>query len=107
MKLKRKKTRKARKSSRNQESKEPEYFRGIIRELEKQVRSLQAEIKRLIKHEHMYENLKDGTEEINIEPIIKKCNSCKIGNMIELHIAGRIIRTCDDCGKREKAIKIK
>lgn len=106
------KKRKARKfprpdrGSRNKESKDIEYYKGIIRELEKAIRSLQSENKRLNKHEHMHENLSNEPYYEPIEDNIERCQFCKTGIMQSIIIANRIIKTCNSCGKRLKAIKL-
>jgi hypothetical protein len=34
------------------------------------------------------------------------CPYCKKNTMVEIEIAGRLIRKCDNCGKRTKAQKV-
>lgn len=77
-----------------------EYYRGIIRELNKEIRQLKKQIKELSKYQHI-PDIEDIQES---EPIIKSrtCPSCGKGKLKELDIVGRIFEKCDICDHRKK-----
>lgn len=97
------KTKKAKSKDKNS----TEYYRGIVRSLKAEVKSLKREISRLKRVEHLYEesDYEDPEEELEVQ--FETCGECRKGIYNELTIAGRIIKTCNNCGYRPKAIKIK
>lgn len=86
---------------------ELEHYRGLLREAEKKIRSLEQELKRYRKHDHLYEDNKEEIREIltKLEEPSKeklKCPNCGKGKLEELEIIGRVYGTCDICGHRER-----
>lgn len=86
---------------------ETEHLRGLLKEAEKKIRSLEQELKRFKKHENLYENNKDEIQEIlHKEPTkkkdLKKCPSCGKGHLEELEIIGRVYGSCNICSHRER-----
>lgn len=83
-------------------------MRGIIKELEKQVRSLQKENRELSKQKHIFikdsqddDDIAQDSEDTYIKPK-KRCKSCGKGFLEEFEIMGKIFGTCNICEHREK-----
>ncbi len=82
-------------------------MRGIIKELEKQVRSLQKENKELSKSKHIFidksdsDEISQDSEDTYIKPK-KRCIHCGKGFLEEFEIMGKVFGTCNICEHREK-----
>lgn len=95
------------KKAKSKERNSNEYYRAIIRSLKKEVNSLKREISRFKRQEHNFhkEDYEDPEEILEVQ--LETCTDCGKGIYNELSIANRIIKTCNNCGHRPKAIKIK
>jgi hypothetical protein len=90
---------------------------NLIEDLEHEIRRLKALNrhlqKQLKKHVRGYKEVPDEDDSSLIvgpqEPSSRttKCPSCHRANLIEVEVVGRLLRRCDLCGHREKAIKLK
>lgn len=97
--------------TKNKNHSENRYYQGIIRELKKQVRQLQKQLKYYDKRQHILEDneleiqeLKDKKEEI---PEIKKkikCQDCNSGYYDEFMLLNRLYGTCNSCGARKRLV---
>jgi 3-isopropylmalate dehydratase small subunit len=87
---------------------ELEHMRGLIKELEKQVRSLQKENKQLSKQKHIFidkssEEIETSSEDTFVELKPRKtCQSCFKGYLDEFEIMNKVFTTCSTCGERKK-----
>jgi hypothetical protein len=87
---------------------ELEHYKGLIRELEKQVRSLQRENKELSKQKHIFidktsDEIETSSEDTFVELKPKaRCSSCGKGFLEEFEIMNKIFTTCNVCGERKK-----
>ena len=88
---------------------ELEHYRGLLKEAEKKIRSLEQELKRFKKHDNLYENNKDEIQEILHKQTESKkykdledCPECFKGKMQEMEIIGRVYATCEVCGFRKR-----
>lgn len=90
---------------RKQDKSETEHLKGIIRELQKEVRSLTKRLKHSLKREHLYEQLEPepAPEPIEIKRR-KSCDKCFVGFYDEYEILDKVIVTCDNdsCGDRKR-----
>jgi len=85
-----------------------------IEQLESELEALKKVNKSLIRRLRKIDNKFDEEEYLEESDIKKKyegleqytCPYCKRQSMIEIEIAGRIFRRCDNCGKRTKAQKV-
>lgn len=86
--------------AKNQESKDQEWYKGIIRNLKKEIKHLKQRIRQLEKFEHNYNHPKEKDD----EPLeqLKKCEQCGKGFLKEIEIVGRIFETCSLCKYRSK-----
>lgn len=86
--------------AKNQEAKETEFYKGIIRNLKKEIKHLKQRIRQLEKFEHNYNNPKEKDD----EPLeqLKKCPDCGKGFIKEIEIVGRIFEVCSLCPHRKK-----
>lgn len=82
------------------------YLKGIIRDLQKENRSLRKELAYHKKHQHQYEESLEETEEEKLEiDTIKNgvtCDNCGKGILKEFEIMGKIFGTCPVCDHRKK-----
>lgn len=83
------------------------HLRGVIRQLEKENRSLRKEIAYHKKHQHLYEESQheDSEPELEIEVIKNKdtCPDCARGILTEFEIMpGKVFQTCPVCDYRRK-----
>lgn len=85
-------------------SKNPdEYYRGQIRELQKENRQLQKRIRQLEKSEHVFEAMLDEEPiEYDVTPLQKLCLDCGKGKIKEINILDRIFEECSVCDYRRK-----
>lgn len=85
-----------------------EYYRGKVRELEKENRALRKRLKQLEKNHHIYEDLKlnDEPEEIEIrKPKKILCPSCNEGELfVAMSFDDKDIIGCTSCHYK-KSIK--
>jgi hypothetical protein len=93
--------------AKSKDSKSSEFYLGQIRDLKKQVKSLQARLKQLERQEHKYNDQQDLIDEIIPElPMGNQqklpCVSCGKGVLEEFEIMGRVYGTCNICGDRIK-----
>jgi len=87
------------------ERNEGEYYRGRIRELEKENRQLHKQIKYLEKNQHMYEEIILGDKDAAFEETPEKpqcCPECGKGSIKTINIIGRVFIECDTCHYRKK-----
>lgn len=85
-----------------------EWYRGRIRELERENRALKKQLKQLEKKEHFFDEGQDieiASDSEDTFPDLKAktpCHSCGKGFIEEFEIMGRIIGTCNICGDRKR-----
>ena len=81
-----------------------EFYRGKLREAEKQIRELQKSLKQLNKARHQFEDnlLNPEKEDAAPAPLRRKCPSCGKGSLSELDFLGRKFDVCDTCDYRSK-----
>lgn len=84
----------------NKHGKEDEHYKGQIRKLESENRSLKKKLRSLEKRAHFYEDLIDDEAE-KIE-ITNNCPNCKKGVKIVLDLKHVQIETCTECDYRKK-----
>ena len=83
---------------RNQDRNETEHLKGIIRELEKQVRQLKQELRYYKKRpEKEQETLELETKESRIP-----CDDCGKGFYDEFLLLDKVYGTCDTCDSRKR-----
>jgi hypothetical protein len=82
-----------------------EFYKGRIKELEKEVRNLKKQLRQLQKQEHFYNNKDLDEPETVIEPKKERCKECSKGFMEELNVLDRIFKRCLTCGHRTRARK--
>ena len=90
--------------AKSKHGKDSEYYLGIIREKDKEIRSLQRRIKQLNKFEHFHDKL---------SPVLKvkeekltTCSHCNEGQLEAVIVFNRQFFRCNNCSYRTKAIKI-
>lgn len=83
---------------------EAEFYKGQLREKDKEIRALQRRIKTLEKQEHIYngvvEDLIDAINEEN--KVNNKCKMCSDGILEVLDLKHVIYETCNSCGYKKK-----
>ena len=96
---------------RNKNHDEVRYFRGVIRDLQKQIRQLQRQLKYQDKWQHIVEENKEELIELlkakeDVPEIKKKiaCVSCVEGYYDEFMLLDRLYGTCDNCGTRKRLV---
>jgi hypothetical protein len=79
-----------------------EYYRGIIRELKKEIRQLRQQLRQYEKYAS--EPLSQDEEQATSteDTYIKVCKNCGKGKLKEIDIVGRIFEQCDICDYRRK-----
>lgn len=88
-------------------STELEHYKGLVRELEKENRSLKRENKELSKQKHIFIDKTDDdevlpdSEDTYIKPK-KRCDSCGKGFLEEFEILDKIFGTCNICSDRKR-----
>lgn len=84
------------------------YLRGLIRELQKEVRTLRKELQYYKKRDHITERSQDveisgDSEDTYIELVPRiRCKDCGKGSYDEFEIMDKVFGTCNVCGFREK-----
>lgn len=86
--------------ARNKHSKENEYYLGEIRQLKSENKKLKRRLRDLEKREHNFDHVED---EIEIEQVKAKCQSCGKGDLEEISLLNRIWQSCTLCLWRSKA----
>jgi len=74
-----------------------EFYRGKLREADKQIRDLQRQVRSLEKTGHIK---KTKIEVKEPEPLM--CTECGKGEIKIVEVVGRTFHTCDCCGYRKK-----
>ncbi len=95
--------------TKNKNRDEIEFYRGIIRDLEKQVRTLNKELQYYKKRNHIFDSTKQDEEisrdsEDTIIKLQKKvpCDDCGKGHYEEFEILDKVYGTCNVCDHRKK-----
>lgn len=84
-----------------------EHLRGEIRKLKKQVKSLTQQLKHYTKKDHLYEETQLEEPEAEVyQEYQEPCPECAKGKLDELVIAGRLLKRCNICTYRSKAVKL-
>ena len=88
------------------------YLKGLVRELQKQLRVLRKELSYFKKRNHLFDDSQDEEIETDsedtypiFEPIqdnLKTCDMCGKGKLVEFEIIGKVFGTCNTCGERKK-----
>lgn len=87
---------------------ELEYFRGIVKELESENRSLKKELRRYEKYQSKSQDEEVMTESDDTMTdkefkLKKDCDSCGKGKVIQtLEVMGKVYGTCNICGAHER-----
>lgn len=96
---------------RNKNHDETRHYKGIIRDLQKQVRQLQKQLKYYSKREHILEDNQEEIKEIIAKkeeqvqtPKRIKCSECNQGYYDELSLLNKLYGTCDNCGHRKRLV---
>jgi len=93
--------------AKSKESREEEFYRGQIRQLKAENKSLKRRIKELEKRKHLYnERDLDEVSEFQEELKLESCPDCTRGTLREVLILDRMFKVCDVCKYRTKAVKI-
>lgn len=86
-----------------------EWYKGRIRELEKENRALKRQLREIEKKEHIFdENSQDdeiATDSEDTYPAARRlsqCGDCGKGLIEEYEIMGKVIGTCNICGFRKR-----
>lgn len=81
-----------------------EFYRGKLREAQKQIRELQRKVRELEKSQHIYEDILFEEEPEQVEPPKRKrtCPECGKGHLTTVDIIGRVFEKCDVCEYRKK-----
>jgi predicted RNA-binding Zn-ribbon protein involved in translation (DUF1610 family) len=80
---------------------EIENSRGIIRELEKEIRSLRQQLRQFEKYERSQESdqCRDSEDTIVELKMKNPCPDCGKGEIVQtMEIAGKVYGTCNHCG---------
>ena len=96
--------------TKNKTRTEAEHYRGIIREYEKEIKSLRQQLRQYEKYSRSQDSSENSgydNEDTFVEKkLIKSCDNCGKGTVIEtLEILGKIYGTCDTCGYNERMNK--
>jgi len=91
--------------ARSKESKEDEFYKGKIRDLEKLVKTLRKHIRQLEKQRHLWENTKDDDD---MHEVVKEemkvdldCPKCKQGVILYTDLGIKMLKTCSICTWRK------
>lgn len=79
-----------------------EYFRGIIRELKKEIRQLQQQLRQYEKYSQDKYCQEETIVADNEDTYVKLCDACGKGSLKEIDIIGRIFTECSVCGEKKK-----
>lgn len=86
-------------------AKDDEFHKEIIRNLRKQLKRKDQEIRSLQKSLGYNQNKMNSIKE-EIEEFSDPCTFCGKGEFREIILLGRSIKTCDQCHERTKARKL-
>jgi hypothetical protein len=92
---------------RSRSHKSDENLRGVIRELKKQVRDLQRQLRQYNRFDSLLAEALDNVEEERIKESQEevedtvKCPKCKKGHISVIDL-GRIYHVCNSCSYRKK-----
>jgi len=90
----------------NRDRSSDEFYRGKIRELNKEIKQLLKRIKELEKFQYIpsqdEEQIRDTEDTYRELPRIERCQSCGKGELETIDIVGRIFKVCSLCGERRK-----
>ena len=87
---------------------ELEHLRGIVREYEKEIRSLRKQVRSFEKYEQVSQDEEVSTSSEDTYPdkeivLSKDCDSCGKGKVIQtLEIMGKVYGTCNVCGTNDR-----
>ncbi len=99
--------------TKNQNHSDNEYWKGLIRNLEKQLRDVKKQLKYYTKRENQFENNKEELEALAIlqaneteyKATLKICKECNKGSIDAFEIMNnKWIFTCTCCGYRYSEI---
>ena len=81
-----------------------EFYRGLVRELQKENRQLHKRIRQLEKQEHMFEEaiISDEPLVFEVAPLEQTCTDCGKGKLKEFSVLDRIFVECNVCSFRKK-----
>jgi len=81
-----------------------EFYRGKVRELQKENIALKKQVRQLQKTEHLYEDVILGNKDAAFEEKVYEphCIHCGKGRIKTLNILDRIFQECDVCDYRKK-----
>lgn len=83
-----------------------EFYKGKLREAQKQIRELQKSLRQLNRAKHTYEDiLLEDNEEVEApvqKPRSHTCPECGKGKLSTSDFLGRVFETCDTCDYRRK-----
>ncbi len=91
--------------TKNKTHSEVENSRGIIRELQKEVKSLRQQLRQYEKYDRSQEiETKSDSEDTEDSRLMTKdCNNCGKGIVVEtLQIMDKVYGTCQHCGYNER-----
>lgn len=89
--------------ARSKHHKRDEDLEGLVRQLKSEIRNLKKRLRYFEKREHLFEKIEEPDEERVKYP---RCGECKSGMMVDIVVANRLIKKCNSCNFREKAVKI-
>jgi hypothetical protein len=84
---------------------ESEHFRGILKEYEKEIRSLRQQLRQYEKYDRSQdEESSSDSEDTQVQLLMTKdCTCCGKGKVIEtLQIMGKTYGTCNMCDYKER-----
>ena len=82
-----------------------EYFKGRVRELEKENKHLKRSVSRNDKRNQQMENTSvEEVEEVKeaTQVVLPKCKACDSTSFREVDLGIRILNICNNCGTRTK-----
>lgn len=83
-----------------------EHLHGLLREKEKEIKTLKQELRQFKKRESLYENNREEIQEVLVKKEEKKklrrCTDCSKGFYEEIELMGKVFGTCKICGFRER-----
>lgn len=92
---------KPRKKKKSKEGRPTEFYKSIIRSLKKEVKQLRQRIREVEGYHPQVDN------EPEPEPVkFELCQNCGKGHLMEVVVVGRMLKSCQLCGWRSKAIKV-
>lgn len=95
----------------NKERSETEYYKSLIRELQKENKQLKRQLTHHEKRKHRHDEVINDYEELLTQyvPIEEtsskrksKCSECGKGDLEEFEILNKVYGTCNSCGLRKR-----